>query len=283
MPTLPSDAPVDLRVGDFEEFFVFGMALLVAIVSTAILLRGRRGWDLRFHLLVLAGSALCIVFEPALASVGGFWYATVGQNLGLIQLWGVTVGAHMLVLYYVFLGVTALFIVRYVRQGASDGDLFRLYGAIVALAIVLELPILFLTDVYTYYGANQPFFDSDWFPLPLWYPVLNGTLPFCMAMLAMLIASSGERWHLWLIPVLMPAYLFGIYFAMGWPALTVINTDVSKGVAYIGGLGTMGLSVLMMHFQSVALPRLARTFKLPEEVEAAPASAQVARAERRLA
>ena len=274
MPTLPSDTPTDLRVGNFEEFFVFGLVLVVAIVSTAYLLRGLRGWDLRFHLLVLLGSALCIFFEPALASVGGFWYATVGQNLGLIQLWGVTVGAHMLVLYYVFLGVTTLFIVRYVRRGATGRDLFRLYGVIVVLAIVLELPILFLTDIYTYYGANQPFFDSDWFPLPLWYPVLNGTLPFCMATLAMLVGSSGRPWHLYLIPVLMPAYLFGIYFAMGWPALTVINTDVSQGVAYLGGLGTMALSVLMMHFQSIALPRLARTFELPEEeVEVATATA----------
>ena len=57
----------------------------------------------------------------------------------------------------------------------------------------------------------------------------------------------------------MPAYLFAVYFAQAWPVLTMLNSDVSKLVAYFGGAATMALALLMMHFQSLALPRLRKS------------------------
>lgn len=259
-----ADHPVNLAVGAAAEFTVAGLLLLAAITGTVLVVRGVRGWELRFTALVLLGSALCIVFEPALDAVGGVWFATVNQQLGLPQMWGVKVGLHMLFAYYVFLGVTVVAIVRYVRGGADEVELWRLYAVLIVLAAVLELPILYLTNIYTYYGVHPFFFR--WLPLPLWVPVVNATLPFCMASICLLLGSTGRRMHLWLIPIVMPAGLFAIYFAEAWPVLTALNSEVSAGVARVGGLATIALALLMMHFQSLALPRLARSFALPESV-----------------
>jgi hypothetical protein len=269
MLLLFADHPVNLAVGTTAEFTVAGLLLLVAIAGTVFVVRGVRGWELRFTALMLLGSALCIVFEPALDAVGGVWFATVNQHLGLPRMWGVKVGLHMLFAYYVFLGVTAVAITRYVRGGAGERELWRLYAVLIVLATALELPILYFTTIYTYYGVNQPFFLHSWLPLPLWVPVVNATLPFCMASIGLLLGSTGWRMHLWLIPIVMPASLFAIYFAQAWPVLTVLNSHVGTGVAHVCGVGTVALALLMMHFQSLALPRLAKSFALPDRVRRA--------------
>jgi hypothetical protein len=261
---LPADAPVDLRVGTVEEFSVAALLLVVAVATTVLVLRGTSSDERRWFGLFLVGSAFCIAFEPALASVGGFWYATVGQKLGLMTFWGVTPGIHMLFAYYIFLGVAAVWIVRHLRSmQMATNDVWRLYAKVFVLAVVLELPVLYFTNIYTYYGVNQPFFDKVWFPLPLWYPVLNATLPFCMAAFALMIGQTGHRWHLILMPFVMPAYLFAVYFAQAWPVLTAMNSSAQMWVGYVGGIGTMALSLIAMHFLSLALPRLARSAALP--------------------
>jgi hypothetical protein len=255
---LPADAPIHLRVGTFEEFFITALLLVVALALTPLVLRGTRGADRSLYGLVLVGAALCIVFEPFIDRLGGIWYAKVNQHLGVIQLWGVRPGAHMLIAYYLFLGVAAVAIVRYVRNGAGERELWRLYGMVFVLAVVLEAPILWVSNVYAYYGHNQPFFNKTYWPLPLWYPVVNATLPFCIAAFALLLSASERRWHRSLIPVVMPSYLFAIYVAQAWPVLTAMNTKVDKWVAYVGGIGTMALALIAARVVTQALPRLAR-------------------------
>lgn len=255
--SLFDQAPVDLAVGGTEEFVTLALFVVGTVVGTVYALIGRHGQELAFRLLVLVGSVVCIFFEPALDHAGGIWYAAHGHNISLPAMWGVKVGVHMVLAYYIFLGVVTLIVVDRLRAGINGRGLWRMYAVVLVLAIVLELPVLFLTDVYTYYGDSQPFFSRHYWPLPLWYPVVNATLPFAMAAVVMLPLSTRRRWHVPLLPVLMPTGLFAIYFAEAWPVLTALNSDVPRGVTYFGATVTMGLALFCMHLLGLGLPRLA--------------------------
>lgn len=269
-------APVDLAVGTVEERVIVGLFLAAAIAGTILVLKGRRGTDRTFVLLTLLGSAVCILFEPALAHAGGFWYADKNQHFHLPRMWGISVGLHMLFAYYVFLGVTALLVVNYVRRGATSRQLWRLYGAIFVLGVILELPVLWFTNVYTYYGQNQPYFDAKLWPLPLWYPVINASLPLAMATVVMLAGLTGQRRDIYLIPVLMPMGLYATYSAEAWPVLAVLNSTDSKPAAWIAGAVTMAFALLATKFFATSLPRLARNFSLADDGEVAAVSVTAA-------
>jgi hypothetical protein len=252
-----AQAPTHLAVGQTEELITLTLFAFGAIVGTWLVLRGRRGRALIYRLLVLLGSAVCIVFEPVIDRTGGIWYADRGHNISLPELWGIHVGVHMVLAYYVFLGVVTLLVVDGLKRGLHARRIWQLYGAIIVLAVALEMPVLFLTHVYTYYGTNQPFFSGSWLPEPLWYPFVNATLPFSMAAVVMAPTALGRRWHLWLLPILMPMGLFAIYLAPSFPVLTALNSTGSLAAGYVGAVITIAWSLLVVHLLTIGLPRLA--------------------------
>jgi hypothetical protein len=252
-----AQAPTRLAVGETEELITLALFAAGAIAGTWFVLRGRRGRALAFRALVLLGSAVCIVFEPLIDRTGGIWYADKSHNISLPEMWGVHVGVHMVLAYYVFLGVVTLLVVDALKRGLGARRIWALYGAIIVVALALEMPVLFLTHVYTYYGTNQPFFSSSWLPEPLWYPFVNATLPFSMAAVVMAPTALGRRWHIWLLPILMPMGLFAIYLAPAFPVLTALNSTGSLAAGYVGAVITMLFSLLTVHLLSIGLPKLA--------------------------
>jgi hypothetical protein len=252
-----AQAPTHLAVGQTEEIIVLALFAVGAIAGTWFALRGRRGRGLAYRSLVLVGSAVCIVFEPVIDRTGGIWYADKGHNVSLPELWGIHVGVHMVLAYYVFLGVVTLLVVDALQRGLNARRIWQLYGAIIVVALALEMPVLFLTHVYTYYGSNQPLFNSSWLPEPLWYPFVNATLPFSMAAIVMAPAALGRRWHIWLLPILMPMGLFAIYLAPAFPVLTALNSTGSLAAGYVGAAITIAFSLLAVHLLSIGLPKLA--------------------------
>jgi hypothetical protein len=259
-----AQAPTHLAVGRTEELITLVLFAVGAIAGTWLVLHHTRGRELAYRTLVLAGSAVCIVFEPVIDRTGGIWYADKGHNISLPEMWGIHVGVHMVLAYYVFLGVVTLLVVDQLKQGLDARRIRNLYGAILVLAAVLEMPVLFLTHVYTYYGSNQPFYSSSWLPEPLWYPFVNATLPFAMAAVVMTPMALGRRWHMWLLPVLMPMGLFAMYLAPSWPVLTALNSTGSLAAAYVGAVATVAISLLSVHLLGIGLPRLAQAAADPE-------------------
>lgn len=258
MTAIFDEAPTHLAVGQTEELITLALFAVGAIAGTWFVLRGRRGHALAYRSLVLLGSAVCIVFEPVIDRTGGIWYADRGHNISLPEMWGIHVGVHMVLAYYVFLGVVTLLVVDALKRGSLTARrIWTLYGGIIVLALALEMPVLFLTHVYTYYGTNQPFFSGSWLPEPLWYPFVNATLPFSMAAVVMAPTALGRRWHMWLLPILMPMGLFAIYLAPAFPVLTALNSTGSLAAGYVGAVITIAFSLLTVHLMSLGLPKLA--------------------------
>jgi hypothetical protein len=174
----------------------------------------------------------------------------------------------MLPVYYWFIGGQTLLVVQRVRAGARVADLWRLYGLFCVMDFLLELPILYIGGVYTYFG-NQPFWSSTWFPLPGWYAALNGLLPLAAAAAVLLLVSLRGRGHRWSIPLVVPMAIFAVYAATAWPVWAALNSNTGRLVSDLCGTLTIALGVYAAHLLIAMLRRAAPVeVTVPEVPEA---------------
>ena len=203
-----------------------------------------RRWDrneARIALLVLLGGGLAIFAEPFFDRQGFIWHATVNQWT-FVTMFGHSVPVWMLPVYYWFIGGQTVFILHRLRAGATVRDMWRLYALFCVMDAVLELPILYVGGVYTYFG-HQPFWNADWFPLPGWYIFANGELPFAAAAGVLLLSSLNDRRYAYSIPIVIPMCTFAVYAAIAWPVWAALNGDASTPVSYLAGTGTILLAL----------------------------------------
>jgi hypothetical protein len=225
----------------------------VAAGVTVWVLRRWRGAQARLALLVLAGGGLSVLAEPLLDRLGMIWHASVGQWT-LLVMYGHHIPLWMLPVYYWFIGGQTLLVVQRVRAGARIADLWRLYGLFCVMDFLLELPILYIGGVYTYFG-NQPFWSKTWFPLPGWYAALNGLLPLAAVVAVLLLLSLKGRGHVWSIPLAIPMAIFAVYAATAWPVWAALNSNTGRAVGDLCGALTIALGVYTAHLLITMLRR----------------------------
>ena len=248
-----SDAPVDMVMSSAAQWLFTIVHFAVAIGVTVWVLRHWKGAQARLGLLVLIGGGLSVLAEPFFDRLGMIWHASVGQWT-LLVMYGHHLPLWMLPVYYWFIGGQTLLVVQRLRSGARARDLWRLYGLFCVMDFLLELPILYIGGVYTYFG-NQPFWSHTWFPLPGWYVMLNGLLPLAAAGAVMLLLSFKGRGHLWSIPLAIPMAIFAVYAATAWPVWAALNSDVSRAVSYLCGALTIALGAFTARVLITALTR----------------------------
>jgi hypothetical protein len=197
------------------------------------------------RLLVLAGGGLSVFFEAFGDKMGMIWHAAIGQWT-LIHQFGHYVPVWMVAAYYWFCGGQTLYVISRIRNGATSSDLWRLYGLFLLADAVLEIPVLWLTDIYTYFG-HQPFWYPPYFPLPAWYLVLNALLPLAAARAVLYLCEFKSSAYLWLIPIIMPMSLYAIYSATAWPVWAALNSDVSDTAIYFAGSVTIVFGLIAAH------------------------------------
>lgn len=242
-------------VNPTAQWIITGIQFLAAITVTVWVTRGQRGRELQMRVLVLIGGGLSVFFEPFGDRLGMIWHASIGQWT-LLHMYGHYVPVWMLATYYWYVGAQTLFVIRRIRGGAPSAELWRLYWIFIAMDAVLELPTLWVTDVYTYFG-NQPFWWPPYVPLPAWYLVLNGLLPLAAARAVTYLLSFNRDGYLWFIPVAIPMSLFAVYGATAWPVWAALNSDVGTTGSYGGGVATIALGVFAAHLLSTVHSRRA--------------------------
>ncbi len=249
--------PTTMIVNPTAQWIITSIQFLAAAIVTVWVTRGHRGHELLMRLLVLIGGGLSVFFEPFGDRLGMIWHASIGQ-WNLLHMYGHYVPVWMFATYYWYCGGQTLFVIQRIRNGASSAEIWRLYWIFLAMDAVLELPLLWVTDVYTYFG-NQPFWWPPYLPLPAWYLVLNALLPLAAARAVLHILNFGKSGYLWLIPVAIPMSLFAIYGATAWPVWAALNSDVGMAGSYLGGVVTIALGLLAAHLLSaVHLSRAVR-------------------------
>jgi hypothetical protein len=240
-------------VNPTAQWIITGIQFVAAALVTVWVMHGRRAADLRVGLLVLIGGGLSVFFEPLGDRLGMIWHAGVGQWT-LLHMYGHFVPVWMLAAYYWYCGGQTLFVVRKIQGGASPAELWRLYWIFLAMDAVLELPLLYVSDIYTYFG-NQPFWWPPYFPLPGWYFILNALLPLAAGRAVAHLLSLNRPNYVWLIPIVVPMSLFATYGATAWPVWAALNSDASVAMTYLCGAATIGLGLFVAQLLSAVPSR----------------------------
>ena len=248
-PQPPVDMPAD-RTAEWA-FTIVGIIGLAPIVVYA-LYRIVRHRDPVLSLSLL-GAGLAVLLEPVLSVLVHIWYPDRGGVAYLFSTFGRRIPSGYMPLFYMaFMGGFAYLICRMVQRGTSSRDLYRVLGVVFVLGIALET---FATgiDVYAYYGYH-PLRLVEY---PLWYAPINmvyATVP-AMALYAALSVLTGWR-RIFIVPLIPMVYGAGITATM-WPAASVLNSEASHGLIWIGCLASSGLCLLTVW--AVTIPVRRRT------------------------
>jgi hypothetical protein len=109
--------------------------------------------------------------------------------------------------------------------------------------LLLEVPIIKIAKLYTYYGDNQPFFNAHWFPLPLWFISTNRLFDLVPALLILLLMSSRTKWVIAAIPFIMFGSMYVPYAFVTWPTVSALHSGASPLIAGLAATHTIVLGV----------------------------------------
>ncbi len=256
----PLDAPVDMVVNPLWQWIFgilhFGIAGLSVYLALRNPLRYRDGWEVLFRAAILCSGALgAVVFEGAVDRAGKLWYAEYGAR-PLVQFWGTHVPLWVAPVYLWFIGGALLFIIQRVRNGCRPRDFLYIFGGIAVADLLLEVPIIKIAKLYTYYGGNQPFFNQHWFPLPLWFISTNRLFDLVPALLILLLMSFRTKWVIAMIPAVMFGSMYVSYAFVTWPTVAALHSGASPLVAGLAATYTIVVGVAATFAGAQLAPRM---------------------------
>ncbi len=257
----PWGAPVDTPVNTtFQTIFVvihFAVALAVVLIALHRPIKTKDRFELRFRVLVLIGGGLgAFFFEPAGDRLGQLWYNESGGQWPLVHLYGVHVPLWALPVYITFVGGGTLWVIDRVRSGAKAGEFFKVFAGITVADLLIEIPILLWGGLYQYWGDNQPLWNPVWFPLPLWFIIINRLLSLVPALVIFGIMSTRARHIEWVIPFVIPGSLMAAYALAGWPVILTLQNGEGLQVTTLGAFGTIVLATFFTVLGVKILPKL---------------------------
>lgn len=236
----PIDMPVDALWQTGLTVSQFGIA---AVVTVWVYVRSTQ--ETRWvNLLLLAAGASSFLMEALADTMLLIWHPIVGQWT-IFSAFGHSVPVWVCGVFWWAFGAQAVWMLTLLRRGASVSELWRLYFLFAFTDLLFEMPPLWF-DVYTYYG-DQPLVWMPWIPLPMYLPFGNALVPIFAALAAYGIERSPElARHRWTVLPLALTAMFAGLVVYGWPVALTLNSDASTTVRWLGGLVSIGLSLLAM-------------------------------------
>jgi hypothetical protein len=262
---LPADAPIDMIVNPAWQWgfglLHLGVAVLTIYLAARNPLRDRDWWELLFRMTILFSGALgAVVFEGAVDRAGKLWYAEHGA-WRMVELWGTHVPLWVAPVYLWFIGGGSLFIIQRIRNGCRPRDFLFIFGGIAIADLLLEIPIIKIAKLYTYYGDNQPFFNQHWFPLPLWFISTNRLFDLVPALSILVLMSFKSKWMIAAIPVVMFVSMYVSYSFVAWPTVTALHSGASPLMAHLAAVYTIIVGVGATMVGAHLAPRMKNIMK----------------------
>jgi hypothetical protein len=131
----------------------------------------------------------------------------------------------------------------------------HLWGIAIA-DLLLEIPIIKIAKLYTYYGDNQPFFNQHWFPLPLWFISTNRLFDLVPALVILLLMSFRTKWVISAIPFVMFGSMYASYAFVTWPTVSALHSGTSPRVAALAAAYTIVVGVAATFAGAQLAPRM---------------------------
>jgi hypothetical protein len=204
------------------------------IVAASIALIGALGWVVRHRdpmplYCMLGGFFAMFANEPILDRLMLVWYP-VNSPLITMDLYGTPMPLYLLIGYPWYVGLGAFVVHRALTDGISSAGLWRIFGAIAVLDVIIELPST-LAGVHIYYGPQPNFFQYG----------LSITIPFVMSAIALscgfavhwVLSCPKAAWTPLAVIATIPGSAVGILVATQWPVMLAQNSTTSLPVVWL--------------------------------------------------
>jgi hypothetical protein len=240
--------PIGMVADPFWHALVTYSNFAFAIVATVWALIYWKKKKTTLPLLMLLGGAISTLLEPFADTVSLLWHARYGQWI-VFETFGRPIPLWMLLMYYWFIGGLSVYTLNRIDKGLTVRGFWRLYVIYVIGEGLCEFGMLF-TGIYTYYGA-QPFCWPPVMPLPLWFPIVNGLLPFTAALMINKTLPFLKGWKMIGVVAMVPMSSFITWSSVAWPIWNALNTNHGLMLTYPAGIATILLSLFCAHLMSL--------------------------------
>jgi hypothetical protein len=210
VPSPAADSAVDPTGQLVATYGTYALALVALVAVVRLCLRERVVWPA----LVLAGGTLTCLLEPLFDHLYGLWFPTVGQWT-LFVTYGVHEPVWLPAAYLVVYGALPVAVVRLLRRDPGRRTVWRVYAALVVVAVVAEIGYIRVLGVYGYQD-RQPF-------VVLGYPLFLGFVNSMSALIGGLVLVR-------LVPLLRGA---GLAALLAVPPMAFAVDAIGSGFLYL--------------------------------------------------
>ncbi|MCD2194580.1 hypothetical protein LQ327_14500 [Actinomycetospora endophytica] len=240
------DGPVNAVGQVVATVATFALAVVAVVVIGRMCVRERIAWPFA----VLAGGTVTCLLEPLFDHLYGLWFPTIGQWT-LFVTYGLHEPVWLPAAYLVVYGALAIWCARTLDRAPTMRTVWRLYGALVVVAIVAEIAYISALGVYNYQD-QQPF-------VVLGYPLFLGFVNSMSALIGgiaihALVPHLHGRARLALATI--PPLAFGVD-AIGSGVLYLAlrhSENPPMWLLYIGALTVVGGGALTVRLMAMLLP-----------------------------
>ncbi len=217
----PVDTPgIDQPVNEAGQLFsvLLTGSLAIAAVAYCIVLwrRERIGWPF----LLLASGAITTLMEPLFDHLYGLWFFEEGQ-WKLYETFGSNQPVWVPLAYIAFYGGASVFVARTMQRHRTMAMAWRMYAAIVVMALVAEISYVSILEVYEYQD-HQPF-------VLLGYPIFLGFTNAMSALMGGMVAFGALPWLRTALDRAVLVTVVPVSFAMGMFGSGILYLSVRHG------------------------------------------------------
>jgi hypothetical protein len=208
---------------------------LIAAVALGLVIRLSVQRRAVWPIVLTAGGTMTCLMEPLFDHLYGLWFPTQGQ-WHLFTVYGVSEPVWLPGAYLIIYGALAVLTVVWLQKDPSVRTVWRMYGVLVAVAMVGEIVYIQVLGVYNYQGG-QSF-------VVLGYPLFLG---FVNAMSAVMTGIVVWR----LLPLLgTPGSQLGLFML---PPLAFALDAVGAGIFYLSVRHSPDPSSFWLHVTAITV------------------------------
>jgi hypothetical protein len=228
--------PPSVEVGDTAMYATLALCIASALALGAHCVAGAVRERSLVPVLALAGGVVALPIEPLWDVVVQFVFPFDTQPIAFTA-YGRPIPLYLAFIYPAFIGWGSYVGYRMIKRGATRGQLLAVPVVFCLADAAIEIAGI-NAGVWLYYGEHS-FTLFGW---PLYFGVLNGSIPLLGGFLMVLLEQRLQRAARLALVFVVPTVYAGIYAAAGWPTWAALNADVPGSFVWLAGAATITIT-----------------------------------------
>jgi hypothetical protein len=260
MPFRAPQPPLHAVMPHTTQQVLLVLMSVIAVASTAALLRDCRRQRSLLGIYCLIGAALGILYEPLGDELVMAFYPAVHQHTW-ISAFGRHIPTFIGILYFWYMAPFVVIFTRYAGRGFTTRQWWALWGGTLAFCAGFEMFWMAMKQPWLYYG-HQALVVAR---LPIWVPFTYVSFLFAMSAGVYGIVTKLPRRHMWLVIPGMPCLLAAGHAATSIPGAAALYSTHNHALILLGALGSMALATMLSFALSLCFRRPAEPLTVPDE------------------